>query len=69
LLTSSKLNSYLVDIDRKTEEMFERLVKQMTKVESISEQLKAAGQMAWMGKMNNIRNRATEIVNSEIIFI
>ncbi len=69
MLTSSKLNSYLVDIDRKTEEMFERLVKQMTKVESISEQLKAAGQMAWMGKMNNIRNRATEIVNSEIIFI
>lgn len=69
MLTSSKLNSYLVDIDRKTEEMFERLVKQMTKAESISEQLKAAGQMAWMGKMNNIRNRATEIVNSEIIFI
>lgn len=69
MLTSSKLNSYLVDIDRKTEEMFERLVKQMTKVESISEQLKAAGQMAWMGKMNNIRNRATEIANSEIIFI
>lgn len=69
MLTSSKLNSYLVDIDRKTEEMFERLVTQMTKVESISEQLKAAGQMAWMGKMNNIRNRATEIVNSEIIFI
>lgn len=69
MLTSSKLNSYLVDIDRKTEEMFERLVKQMTKVESISEQLKAAGQMAWMGKMNNIRNRATEIVNSAIIFI
>ena len=58
-----------MDIDRKTEEMFERLVKQMTKVESISEQLKAAGQMAWMGKMNNIRNRATEIVNSAIIFI
>lgn len=69
MLTSGKLNSYLLNIDRKTEEMFERLVKQMTKVESISEQLKAAGQMAWMGKMNNIRNRATEIVNSEIIFI
>lgn len=49
--------------------MFERLVKQMAKAESISEYLKAADQMAWMGKMNNIRNRATEIVNSEIIFI
>ena len=49
--------------------MFERLVKQMTKAEGISEELKAAGQMAWMGKMHNIRNRATEVVNSEIIFI
>lgn len=48
--------------------MFERLVKQMAKSEGVTEQLKAADQMAWVGKMNNIRNRVAEIVNSEIIF-
>lgn len=69
LLTSGKLNNYLANIDRQAEEMFERLVKQMVVAEGITEQLKAADQMAWVGKMNNIQNRATEIVNSEIIFI
>ncbi|MDY5941750.1 MAG: TnpV protein [Eubacteriales bacterium] len=69
LLTSGKLNNYLTNIDRQAEEMFERLVKQMTVAEGITEQLKAADQMAWVGKMNNIQNRATEIVNGEIIFI
>ena len=69
LLTSGKLNSYLADIDKQAEEMLERLVKQMAAAEGITEQLKAADQMAWVGKMNNIQNRATEIVNSEIIFI
>ena len=68
LLTGSKLNIYLADIDRQAEEMFERLVKQMTVAEGITEQLKAADQMAWVGKMNNIQNRATEIVNGEIIY-
>ena len=69
LLTSGKLNNYLANIDRQAEEMFERVVKQMVVAEGITEQLKAADQMAWVGKMNNIRNRATEIVNSEIINI
>ena len=69
LLTSGKLNTYLADIDKQAEEMLERLVKQMAAAEGITEQLKAADQMAWVGKMNNIQNRATEIVNSEIIFI
>ena len=69
LLTSGKLNNYLANIDRQAEEMFERLVKQMVVAEGITEQLKAADQMAWVGKMNNIQNRATEIVNGEIIFI
>ncbi len=69
LLTSGKLNNYLANIDRQAEEMFERLVKQMTVAEGITEQLKAADQMSWVGKMNNIQNRATEIVNSEVIFI
>ena len=68
LQISGKLNDYLADIDRQAEGMFERLVKQMAKSEGVTEQLKAADQMAWAGKMNNIRNRAAEIVNSEIIF-
>lgn len=69
LLTSGKLNTYIADIDKQAEEMFERLVKQMAVAEGITEQLKATDQMAWVGKMNSIRNRATEIVNSEIINI
>lgn len=69
LQISGKLNDYLADIDRQAEEMFERLVKQIAESEGVTEQLKAADQMAWVGKMNNIRNQAIEIVNSEIIFI
>lgn len=67
LQISGKLNDYLADIDRQAEEMFERLVRQMAAAEGVTEQLKAADQMAWVGKMNNIRNRATEIVCYEII--
>ncbi len=69
LLTSGKLNDYLADIDRQAKEMFERLVMQMAVAEGITEQLKATDQIAWVGKMNSIRNRAVEIVNREIIFI
>lgn len=68
LQISGELNGYLADIDQQAEEMFERLVKQMAAAEGVTEQLKAADQMAWTGKMNSIRNRAIEIVNSEIIF-
>lgn len=68
LQISGKLNDYLADIDRQAEKMFERLIKQMAAAEGITEQLKATDQMAWVGKMNNIRNRAIEIVNFEIIF-
>ena len=68
LQISGKLNDYLADIDRQAEEMFERLVKQMAESEGVTEHLKAANQIAWVGKMNSIRNRATEIVNTEIIF-
>ena len=64
LLTSGKLNSYLVDIDRRAEEMFERLVKQMAECEGVTEQLKAANSMEWVRKLNSIRNRAVEITNS-----
>ena len=69
LLTSGKLNNYLADIDRQAEKMFEQLVSQMAAAEGITEQLKATDQMAWVGRMNSIRNRAIEIVIREIIFI
>ena len=68
LLTSGKLNSYLADIDEQAEEMFSRLVKQLAEKENVTEKLKAENQMLWVQKMNNIRNRAMEIVNSELIF-
>lgn len=69
LLTSGKLNDYLADIDKQAEDMFFRLVKQMAEREGVTEQLKAENQMAWVTQMNNIRNRATEIVKGELINI
>lgn len=68
LLTSGKLNGYLVDIDRQAEEMFFRLVNQMAEAEGITEKLKAANSMEWVRKMNSIRGRAVEITNSELIY-
>lgn len=68
LLTSDKLNSYLADIDRQAEEMFFRLVNQMAEAEGITEKLKVSNQMEWVRRMNNIRNRAVEIINSELIY-
>ena len=61
------LNSYLADIDQQAEEMFSRLVKQMAEREGVTEQLKAENQMAWVGRMNDIRSRATEILNYDLI--
>ena len=69
LLTSGRLNGYLVDIDKHAEEMFERLTRQMAIAEGVTERLKADNQMVWVGRMNSIRNRAIEIVIREIIFI
>jgi hypothetical protein len=69
LQISSKLNSYLADIDRQAEEMFFQLVKQMAEREGVAEQLKAVDPIEWVRRINNIRNMAAEIVNSEIIFI
>lgn len=68
LLTSGKLNSYLADIDKQAEEMFSRLVKHMAECEGLTEQLKADNQMAWVGRMNDIRSRATEVVNTDLIY-
>ena len=69
LLTSDKLNSYLADIDEQAEEMFSRLVKQLTEKENVTERLKDENQMLWVQEMNNIRSRATEIVNIEFLFL
>lgn len=68
LLTSGKLNSYLADIDKQAEEMFSRLVKHMAEREGLTKQLKAYNQMAWVGRMNNIRSRAMKIINKELIY-
>ena len=68
LLTSGKLNSYLANIDKQAEDMFLRLVEQMAEREGVTEQLKAENQMEWVCRMNNIRSRAMEIVNADLIF-
>ena len=68
LLTSGKLNSYLADINERAEELFSRLVKQMAEREGVTEALKAENQMLWVQKINNIRNRAMEIVYTNLIY-
>lgn len=68
LMTSGKLVAYLNDIEQQATAMFLRLVKELAEKENVTEKLKATDQMLWVRKMNNIRNRATEIVNAEIIF-
>ena len=68
LLTSGKLNSYLVDIEQQAQDLFSRLVKDLAEKENVTENLKATDQMLWVRKMNNIRNRATDIVNADIIY-
>ncbi len=68
LLTSCKLTAYLADIDKEAEDMFFRLVNQLAEQEGVTEQLKADNQMLWVRQMNNIRNRAQEMVNTELIY-
>ena len=68
LMTSGKLVAYLDDIEQQATAMFLRLVKELAEKENVTEELKATDQMLWVQKMNNIRNRATEIVNSELIY-
>ena len=68
LLTSGKLHSHLADTEEQAQQLFLRLVKELAEKEGVTEQLKSADQMAWVRKMNNIRNRATEIVNNEVIY-
>ncbi len=68
LLVSCKLNEHLAEIDKQAEDLFSRLVKQMAEREGVTEQLKVDNQMEWVGRMNNIRNRVTEIVNTDLIY-
>ena len=64
-----KLNSYLYDINSQAEEMFDTLIKWFKQTEGITEQLKADNQMEWVVRMNNIRCRANEIINKELIYL
>ena len=68
LILDCKLNRYLADINKQAEEMFDTLISQYKTSESITEQLKADNQLEWVKRMNNIRQKATEIVNVEIIY-
>jgi len=69
LLTSERLYPYLADIEKQAQTMFSQLVKTFSEKESVTEKLKANNPMLWVRKINNIRNRAMEIVNSEVIFV
>ena len=67
-LTAGTLDSYLADLDQRAEKMFANIVKSLAEKEGVTEKLKAAAPMEWVQKMNNIRNRAAEIVNAEVVF-
>ncbi len=69
LLTGSRLNAYLAEIDRQAQERFEMLVEGMKQAQGIIEQLKAENQLEWVKRLNNIRACAREVVEREIIYI
>ena len=69
LLTSGKLDSYLTDIEEQAQQLFLRLVKEYAEKEGVTEQLKATDQMAWVRKMNNIRERVMETVYSDVALV
>lgn len=69
LLTSGKLHSHLADTEEQSHQLFLRLVKDFAKKENVNEKLKSTDIMLWVQRMNNIRNRATEIINNEIIYV
>ena len=68
MLNEHTLYDYLLQLNRDAEDMFNRLVKQMAEKEGVSEKLKADNQLEWVARMNNIRSRVIEIVNSELIY-
>ena len=68
LLLSGKLWTYLADLNEQAEERLDLIIKQMKAAEGVTEELKAQNQLEWVGRINNIRNRAEEIINSELIY-
>ena len=68
LLTSGKLYNYLADVDKRAQILFDQTVKSLAEQEQVTEKLKAENMMLWVQKMNNIRNRAKEIVNEQVIY-
>ena len=69
LLTSGKLHSHLADIEEQAQDLFSRFVKEYAEREGVTEQLKATVQMKWVQRMNNIRERVTETVYSDVVFV
>ena len=68
MLLTGRLNDHLDEIDHSADEMMERVIAQMAKAEGVTEALKAADQMAWVGKMNSIRLRAEETVFADLVY-
>ena len=68
LLTSGKIHSHLTDVEQEAQTLFLRLVKEYAEQEGLTEQMKAENQMEWVQRMNNIRERVNEVVNTEMIF-
>lgn len=68
-LTKGILNKHITEVDIRAEKIFQQLVKSLAEKENVTESLKAKDMMLWVQKMNNIRNRASEIVNTEVIFV
>ena len=69
LILTGKLWTYLADLNEQAEERLDLIIEQMKSAEGVTEELKARNQLEWVGRMNNIRNRAEEIINSELIYI
>ena len=69
LLTAGTLNIYLAEVESQAQLLFDNIVKQLSEKENVNEKLKASNPMEWIRRSNNIRNRATEIVNTEVIFV
>ena len=69
LILTGKLWTYLADLNEQAEERLDLIIEQMKAAEGVTEELKARNQLEWVGRMNNIRNRAEEIIKSELIYI
>lgn len=69
LLTAGTLNDYLAEVESRAQALFDTLVRKLSEEENLTEKLKASDSMEWVRRSNSIRNRATEIVNAEVIFV